>query len=128
MYDGGKIITGLAVFIVIVLFPFLYTTAMGKGGTKPDPVAPEGEESCIESKEYMNAWHMDMLDDWRDSVVRDGNRIHVSTDGKEHNMSLSMTCMKCHDNKEQFCDSCHSYLGITPYCWECHVEPGKGVR
>ena len=29
MYDGGKIITGLIVFVAITAFPFWYTAAMG---------------------------------------------------------------------------------------------------
>jgi cytochrome c len=123
MYDGPKIITGLAVFVFIVLFPFLYTAAMGKGDHRPDPKLPAQEKECIESKEYMNAWHMDMLNTWRDSVVRDGNRVFTASDGEKHEMSLSLNCMKCHENKAQFCDQCHNYLGVSPYCWDCHVEP-----
>ncbi len=123
MYDGGKIITGIIIFIVFVLFPFWYTAASGQGGNKPEPKLPEGEKSCIESKEYMNAWHMDMIDTWRDSVVRDGNRMYTAEDGTKYEMSLSKTCMKCHDDKEKFCDECHTYTGVAPYCWDCHVEP-----
>jgi hypothetical protein len=31
--------------------------------------------------------------------------------------------MGCHVNKSEFCDRCHDYTAVTPYCWECHVEP-----
>ena len=33
------------------------------------------------------------------------------------------SCMSCHSNKDEFCDRCHDYLAVKPYCWECHVEP-----
>ncbi len=127
MYDGGKIITGLIIFLALVTFPLWYTAASGDASYTPDPETP-AQGNCIESKEYMNAWHMDMLDDWRDAVVRDANRVYVATDGKEHEMSLTMTCMNCHDDKEKFCDRCHTYLGVTPYCWDCHVVPNQQGR
>ena len=38
-------------------------------------------------------------------------------------MSLTNTCLGCHSNKAQFCDQCHNYLEVTPYCWDCHVDP-----
>ncbi|MCP4677979.1 MAG: cytochrome C [Deltaproteobacteria bacterium] len=123
MYDGGKIITGIIIFIVLVLFPFWYTAASGQGGNRPDPETPKGEKSCVESKEYMSAWHMDMIDTWRDSVVRDGNRMYTAEDGTKYEMSLSKTCMKCHTDQEKFCNECHSYTGVEPYCWDCHVTP-----
>jgi len=31
--------------------------------------------------------------------------------------------MDCHNNKTKFCDQCHNYAGVSPYCWECHIEP-----
>jgi len=31
--------------------------------------------------------------------------------------------MKCHTDKAKFCDRCHNYVGVTPNCWDCHVEP-----
>jgi hypothetical protein len=38
-------------------------------------------------------------------------------------MSLQNTCMQCHPNKAEFCDRCHNYASVKPYCWDCHVEP-----
>jgi len=34
--------------------------------------------------------------------------------------------MNCHKDKAEFCDQCHSYMGVQPRCWDCHVYP-KGV-
>jgi hypothetical protein len=57
-------------------------------------------------------------------VVREGRRDYVSTlSGTTYDMSLSRTCMDCHSNKADFCDRCHDYLAVNPYCWDCHVEP-----
>jgi len=46
---------------------------------------------------------------------------------RDFDMSLQNTCMKCHLNKDTFCDRCHNYVGVAPKCWECHVEPGGGA-
>ena len=65
---------------------------------------------------------------WRDDVVRKGEREYVSSsNGKIFDMSLSRTCMDCHSNKAEFCDACHTYMAVSPYCWDCHVEP-KGAN
>ena len=32
----------------------------------------------------------------------------------------------CHENKAAACDSCHDYLQVQPYCWDCHVDPKGG--
>jgi hypothetical protein len=66
---------------------------------------------------------MTLLNEWRDKVVRGEDRIYVSASGKPFNISLSETCMNCHSNKAEFCDRCHDYVDVSPYCWDCHVEP-----
>ena len=127
MYDGGKIIIGLVIFLVILTFP-LYSN-FGTANIEPEPSidTPEirklSEKKCVESKDFMRKEHMQMLDDWRDSVVRDGDTIFVNSEGKSFTMSLQNTCMKCHSNKKEFCDKCHTYMDVKPYCWDCHIAP-----
>jgi hypothetical protein len=136
MHYGGKIIAGLVFFVVLVTFPIWWSAMAGATGKIPQPKAPEGHAHCVESKEWMTANHMDLLNRWRDSVVRDGNRVYQSRDfpGETFPMSLSdytvQSCMSCHDDKAAFCDQCHTYVGVSPYCWDCHVEPQnvKGVQ
>jgi hypothetical protein len=38
-------------------------------------------------------------------------------------MSLQNGCMRCHSNKKKFCDECHNYMAVKPYCWDCHIQP-----
>jgi cytochrome c len=122
MYDGGKIITGLVIFVVILLFPLWYN--LGKAQyTEPELQLPEQEEECIEPTEWIRANHMELLDDWRDKVVRDGYALYVTAQGQEVEMSLQKTCMSCHTNKGEFCDKCHDTAAVSPYCWDCHVAP-----
>ena len=124
MYNKGKIITGLVIFVVFFTSPFLY--GLVKSGPAPEPeLTPKAKEAkvCVETKEFMVESHMQMLNVWRDEAIRNGKRIYVATDGKEYVVSLQNTCMDCHNNKSKFCDQCHNYAGVTPYCWECHIEP-----
>lgn len=123
MYDAKKIIPGLIIFLALATFPLWFNLASGKADYRPEPKPPADEKSCVESKDYMKTWHMDLLNQWREAVVRDGQRTYVSRQGKIYDMSLSLTCMKCHANKAQFCNQCHNYLAVSPYCWNCHIEP-----
>jgi hypothetical protein len=123
MYDAGKIITGLIVFLALITFPIWYNQASGAAITKPQLKIDTEAKECVAPTEYMRESHLELLNEWRDLVVRDGNRVYVAFNGVKHEMSLSNTCMKCHSNKAQFCDQCHNYVGVKPYCWDCHIEP-----
>ena len=63
---------------------------------------------------------------WRDDVVRSGERVFVASDGRRFEKSLDPTCLGCHENKAAHCDRCHGYLDVSPYCWDCHVDPKGG--
>jgi hypothetical protein len=123
MYDSGKVITGIVVFAVLMTSPF-WLAAIGKQTEFPELEKPKKtEEKCVESKEWMRANHMQMLNDWRHEVVREGKRQYVNSEGKEFEKSLTKTCLDCHENKKKFCDKCHTYSGVSPFCWTCHVDP-----
>jgi hypothetical protein len=129
MYNAGKIIVGLIIFVVFVTLPFIISGEKAK--MKPEPKIdtpeimklPEAERKCVESKDFMKAEHMKLLNQWRDWVVREGNGTYVNAEGKTFLMSLQKTCMKCHSNKSKFCDECHNYAAVKPYCWDCHIAP-----
>ena len=131
MYDAGKIIPGVVIFLGLATFPIWF----GHGRSAPPPelqintaaIQQLAEKRCLEPTAYMKANHMELLDSWRNEVVREGNRVYVASDGKKYEMSLSHTCMNCHSNKDQFCDRCHNYEGVKPSCWNCHVVPKEKV-
>jgi len=123
MSDRSKILAGLSVVLVLAAFPMWQTLfAAGETG-RPELELPEDETSCVEETEYMTAHHMELLNQWRDAVVRHGEKDYVSTAGDVYTMSLTGTCMDCHDNRERFCTRCHDYVDVAPRCWNCHVEP-----
>ena len=68
------IVTGLVIFLIIVLFPFWYMR--GKAMPVPEPVlTPQAKaaKTCVRSTDYMKSEHMQLLDEWRDEVVRRGH-------------------------------------------------------
>ena len=125
MSDKGKIGFGIILFLLLVLFPVWYNLASGKAGYQPEIVKPTSGQ-CVMDAAYMKVKHMDLLNAWRDEYVREGKMVHTAPDGKTYIKSLSNTCLKCHSNKTEFCDRCHDYAGVKPYCWDCHVIPGAG--
>jgi hypothetical protein len=42
-------------------------------------------------------------------------------------MSLSNTCLGCHEGQKKFCTACHEYLAVQPFCWDCHFDPKEHV-
>jgi hypothetical protein len=120
MYDAAKILAGILVFLAILLSPVWYNAMTGKAAYVPALDKGTDAKQCVEETGFMRANHMDLLNDWKETVVREGARTYTAKDGRTFTMSLTGTCMKCHTKKEQFCDRCHDYTGVKPYCWECH--------
>ncbi|MHC4966865.1 MAG: sulfate reduction electron transfer complex DsrMKJOP subunit DsrJ [Planctomycetota bacterium] len=116
MSDKVKISLGLAVFLLLAAFPIWNRLFAAGGVTAPELELPENEFRCVEATEHMTANHMDLLNEWRDLVVR-------PVDKKTYVMSLTGTCMGCHTSRENFCTRCHDYANVAPTCWNCHVEP-----
>ncbi|MEC4686560.1 MAG: sulfate reduction electron transfer complex DsrMKJOP subunit DsrJ [Nitrospirota bacterium] len=127
MYDAGKILLGLIIFLAFATFPFY--TNMGKAVAKPDPkldtpvIQQMKVKQCVESKEFMRAEHMQLLNHWRDAALRRGERLYKGSDGRITEISFQNQCLRCHSNKKKFCDECHSYAAVKPYCWDCHIAP-----
>jgi hypothetical protein len=139
MRERAIIYAALAVFLLLATFPFWYTLGAGGDSSPPDLERPRDGIQCVEDREFMAAHHMDLLDQWRNAVVREGQSQYVSKAfGKQYEMSLTKTCMGCHTNRETFCQRCHEYADVLPLqlpgapataqrsrgigCWDCHVE------
>jgi hypothetical protein len=127
MKDRNKILAGLVIFIAVITLPFWFN--MGKAAPAPElelTAKAKAAKVCVMPTAYMKAEHMQLLDVWRHNVVRNGERAFVNPEGKLFDMSLSNTCLDCHSNKEKFCDRCHDYASVRPYCWDCHIDNPKG--
>lgn len=148
MYKGGKIIASLIIFVAFLSIPFFHN--MGKANAGPDvnlstPVIQKlTDQQCVESPEFMRANHMQLLNQWRTEVVRNGKTEYINSQGKSFTMSLQDTCLNCHSTEAEkvankgsnpatntspeFCASCHVYTAVKPNCWSCHFEPKGALK
>lgn len=126
MRDTPFIYAALALFILLVGTPAWVSMARGTAAARPALAAPEKGTLCVAPSDYMRSSHMLLLDEWRQSAVRDGIRTYTTHTGAEVKISLSGTCLRCHGSRADFCDRCHSYAGVNPSCANCHVDPGTG--
>jgi len=127
MNDKKVIATGLVIFLAVVTYPFWSTLVAGAKVSPPELEKPVGETRCIEDKVFMRQNHMELLNEWKTISVRNGVAKYTSkTYGVEYEISLTKTCLKCHQKKDRFCDRCHAYATVVPNCWNCHNQP-KGI-
>ncbi len=129
MNDKKIIVTGLVIFLIALTFPVWYSLAAKGEFDRSKLELPVDEKQCIEDKEFMTPNHMQLLLDWRETVVRESIREYTSkSTGKKYEMSLSRTCLNCHTDRDTFCNKCHTYADVHPTCWGCHVDPVKEVK
>ena len=118
MSEKKWIIAGIVIFVTVAAFPFWFN--LGKAAPAPELELTEKAKElnhgkCVMPTDYMQSEHMQLLDLWRHSVVRNAKRTFVNSSGQEFNMSLSNTCLECHSNKAEFCDRCHDNLADRQY-------------
>jgi len=129
MYKGHRIIIFLVVFLCLMLTPMVLN--IGNAAEAPEPsidtpeinglASIEGQVQCVESTEFMRAEHMQLLNSWRTENVRNGGVEYTSMQGRVYEASLENTCLGCHSNRTEFCDTCHDYVAVEPECWNCHI-------
>jgi len=124
MDDRLRIYGGAVAVLAVLSFPAWRALGSTASGTRPELPLPDSA-ACVEDAAYMTAHHMDLLADWREAVVRGAETTHTSPEGITRAMSLTGTCLGCHDDHEAFCTQCHDYAGVAPRCWDCHVG-GEG--
>jgi len=106
------IIAGLVIFVMAVLSPVWFNMVTTTQAAPEPKLLGEAKtaKKCVLDKYEMRANHMALLDEWRDSVVRDADRMYTAASGHTFNMSLSTgenSCLGCqtprrlNDGKEQ---------------------------
>jgi len=125
MYKSYRIIIFLTVFLFVVSIPLLLNVGRATEAPLPSLDTPAinslANQMCVEPLEYMQSSHMQLLADWRDEVVRSGRLMYTSSSGQVFEASLENSCLSCHSNRVEFCDSCHDFLSVKVDCWSCHL-------
>lgn len=131
MNDRPIILGGFIVFLVFVTTPIWHGVATRKIALAvPEIKSSAQEKQCVAPVSYMRTSHMRLLDEWRDDVVRTGQRKYVAYNGKVYEKSLTQTCLSaCHGSRQEFCDRCHNYSGVAALnCWKCHSDAPQVAR
>ncbi|MBF0144084.1 MAG: hypothetical protein HQL57_04725 [Magnetococcales bacterium] len=82
------------------------------GGSQGGPqLAKAKGDACVKDRAWMRRNHMDFLKHRRDETVREGIRIRDES---------LLNCQSCHTSRTEFCDRCHSFVGVQPDCFHCH--------
>ncbi|NTW83370.1 MAG: sulfate reduction electron transfer complex DsrMKJOP subunit DsrJ [Chlorobiaceae bacterium] len=119
-----KILLWIAVPVLMLFVVVAFFRQPGHAETAKVPPAPVAVDStkCIAPTDYMRANHMQVLSSWRNSSVREGNRVYIAKNGSRFQKSLN-TCLGCHSTNRLFCFNCHMYANVKPKCWNCHLSP-----
>ncbi len=124
--------------LLVTLLALVAGSGLGMAGDgarstiAPVPAKGRGDK-CVADTSFMRRYHISVLIHLRDYTVHDGIRT------KQFSLN---ECIDCHAGaktgsvasaREDFCQSCHSYAGVTLDCWDCHQPtPGRkaaaGVR
>ncbi len=121
-----RMIKLLSFAAVLVLTQSAPALAGDSGVPMPKHALPEGK--CVEDTQVMRRNHMEYLKHHRDETMHRGIRT------KQHSLK---ECINCHvpeqqaeagEQKDHFCQSCHSYAGVTIDCFQCHAtKPEKSA-
>lgn len=109
--------------LALALFAAVCSPALAEAGRVPKPaIVIEKSGQCVADTDTMRREHMKLLQHQRDRTVREGVRTP----------QYSLTgCIECHASrrnnsvvgtKDNFCESCHTYVGVKLDCFECHAS------
>lgn len=123
MRDAGRLVGGVVILAAVLAAPLWFVWARGEQPASLPKVA--ADEGCVEPPGEIRKRHPALLTSWRERVVRQGDRVHEKADGRSVRISLTETCLGCHGQASEFCDSCHRQAGVSLSCWQCHATERK---
>ena len=112
--------TWATAFAVVILLPVAWSLLgfvfPGVAAVPDDVFLEEVDprwENCVLDSTEMRYYHMDLLKDVREDVIRDGLKGGITLSG----------CGDCHVNRVLFCDRCHDAASVNLDCFHCHFYP-----
>ena len=124
-----SLITLLFSLLLGVYTPGMAGDASADGNSSGGPFIPKAQrrysdtQGCVEPTGEMRANHMEYILDQRDVTVHEGIRT------RQYSL---VECINCHvsdapdapriDSEKHFCNSCHTYAGVSIDCFQCHAD------
>ena len=90
MYNKGLIVSGLVIFVLLVTFP-IWFNGLDAGPLPKPELPPGGEKECVAPAAEMRDSHMQLLNVWRDDVLRNSNRVTVTVGGVNDKASITFS-------------------------------------
>lgn len=129
MLDGGRIVGGVAILLVLSVGPAWVASVHARisgPATIPlhhgTPSMAANRGPCIAPRAVMLREHPKILERWREQAVRHGVRLYHSNNGQAFPSSLGGGCLHCHQSAPEFCTQCHAEVGVSLNCWSCHKD------
>ena len=113
---------GVLIFLALFTFPVVERASARRPGS-PRSSCPS--EQAVRGPQGV---HADLPHAPADRLAREGGaqrRPHLHglrRHAAQHEPDQRPAC-ECHTDKAEFCDRCHNYAGVNPYCWDCHTVP-----
>ncbi len=124
-----QLLSVLPALLVLAVLSAPASAGEKEHGVGPNIPAPVKGEQCVEDTADMRRNHMKYLLKHRNETLREGIRT------KQHSLKQ---CLECHvpatsqatrSEGEHFCKNCHTYVGVTLDCFECHAtKPEKSAQ
>jgi hypothetical protein len=124
--NGNTRLLVVAVSLAVILFPLGYSVVsapFSHGAEQPEPASGD---YCLGSIDpaYMRFHHMELLQQARDEIVREGKTGDIMCEGRSVEVKLE-NCWQCHPSRERFCNRCHVAVNLYPNCFRCHYDPDE---
>ncbi len=124
--ENRRKIWGVAALAVTLMFGVLSSASASNGKVQPPSRVPKPDvsdatgASCVKPVPYMRRHHGELLEHHRHDVLHKGIRTRT------YNINNCIECHASHKNNsvigtnQNFCQSCHKYVGVKLDCFECH--------
>ena len=94
MYNKGLIVSGLVIFVLLVTFP-IWFNGLDAGPLPKPELPPNGTKECVAPAAEMRDSHMQLLNVWRDEVIRTSSREMVEVGSKKYVKSSKSNSRIC---------------------------------
>ena len=127
MRERHVLIAAVVLFLVLAASPVWYARAAGSSARGPELKRPDTETACV----MPTAVHALVTHGPARDLARPGGPAgHAELDlaGRQdlqdqpHGHVSALPYQRA-----EFCDRCHSYAGVAPPCWECHVDAARAA-
>ena len=112
--DNNRVASIAFAVLIVALIGLSFVPVITRGSSTAEVFLEyPTSDSCVRETGYMRFYHMDLLKEVREDVIRHGTRGEITLSG----------CRECHTYRDQFCNKCHDAVTLKLDCFGCHYYP-----